>query len=612
MRRLADRVLGQMKRRFVADLRADPYLVYILVLATVLAGFWFWHRIPNFATRDEYARLADPMGAVGTFVSDPGFDSLQRGMARGRLYGATFYLYGGVLVPVFFAVFLADITGSYSVVDPWYQWQEAPEWIWTWSLILGRLLSVLFAVGSVYLTYRIGVEMRDRATGRLASGFLSLTWGFLMAAHEVGEDVPMLFFLLLVFYLALRYVETGNEGTFLAGCAVSGFTIAVKLSAGTGVVILGISYLLRARHMKSDWRNTLIQPRLLAVGALLGGMTVIVGFPGVLASGHEALVTRIVKTTAGKESGMGGPAAPIWWWLLRGYLNGLGLVLFIAVVGGVASSVVRLRKRSTETDSLVLMLVSLSIYLFVFLRWTYIRVHHLLPTFPFLVLLLAATLMRFHEYNSSVARPLITVLLVSSSIYAVSGDLYYTSQPRDEATEWLETNAPENATMEVYEYDLQEVAFPYGMNISRYETRNTSSDGDRRTRIEWMLDMPERCPKYIQLTYRDLLRLDPYNVSQRSKNYKSVPRQATYLRDLLSEDVYAYTVTAKFGSQPRFFASQPPSQSFSPELLRVGLIPWSMTYGDEQDIGAIEQYTVILERTTRCDPHNSSRNASDR
>lgn len=191
-------------------------------------------------------------------------------------------------------------------------------------------------------------------------------------------------------------------------------------------------------------------------------------------------------------------------------------------------------------------------------------------------------------------------------IYAGSGDLYYTSQPRDEATEWLAANAPENATMEVYEYSLQEVALLYGMDLSRYGTRDKSS-GEKVTRAEWMRNLPERCPKYIQLTYRDLLRLDPYNVSRRSRHYKSVPRQAAYFRDLLTEDMYPYTVAAEFGPQPRFFAPQPPSQIFPPELLRVGLIPWSMKYGDEQDIGAIEQYTVILERTTHCNPRDSSR-----
>jgi hypothetical protein len=607
MRRFIGSMCGRVKRQLVTDLKSDPYLVYILILATVLAGFWFWHRIPSFATNDEHARLVDPMRAVGIFVSDPSFDSLQRGITRGRLYGATFYLYGIVLIPVFIAVFLADITESYSVAGPWYQWRAAPEWVWTWSLLLGRLVNVSFAVGCVYLTYRIGTQMQDRATGRLAAVLLSLTWGFLMTAHEVGEDVPMLFFLLFVFYLALRYIETGDRSTFLAGCILGGFAIVVKLSGGTSVVFLGIAYLLRVRHTESGWRDVLIQPRLLVAGALLGMAAVVVGFPGVLVSGPEALVSRPLKMTEDKARAMGGPTASIGWWLLRGYLNGLGLPLFVAVAGGVAASIVRLRERSPKIDGIVLLLAGLSVYLFVFLRWEYVRVHHLLPTFPFLVLLLGAALVRFHDHNRSVARPFIAILLVTSGIYAVSGDLYYASQPRDEATEWLEANASENAMMEVYEYSLQEVALPYGMDLSRYGTRDKSSGNGRVTRVEWMRDLPKRCPEYIQLTYRDLLRLDPYNVSRRSKKYKSVPQQAEYLRDLLAEDTYPYTVAAKFGPEPRFFAPKPPSQTFPPELLRVGLIPWSMKYGDEQDIGAIEQYTVILERTARCTPRDSHR-----
>lgn len=597
MRGFMSRMLGRVKRQLVADLKVDPYLLYILILATVLAGFWFWHRIPSFATYDEHKRLRNLMKAVGVFASDPGFSSLQEGIARGQAFGATFYLYGIVLVPVFLAVFLADLTGSYSVDGPWYQWQAAPEWVWTWSLLLSRLVCVLFAVGCVYLTYRIGVEVQDRATGRLAAVLLSLTWGFLMAAHEVGEDVPMLFFLLFVIYLALRYIKTGDRITFLAGCALGGLAIAFKLTAGTSVIFLGIAYLLRVRHAESDWREALIQPRLLVAGTLIGGTTAIVGIPEVLMTGPEVLVSRIFNQTSGKSTAMGGPAASIEWWLLRGYLNGFGLPLFVAVVGGIVASIVRLRERSTEINGIILLLAGLSIYLFMFLRWEYVRVHHLLPTFPLLVLLLAAALVRFHDHNRSVARPLIAVLLVSSGIYAGSGDLYYMSQPRDEATEWLATNAPENATMEVYAYSLQEVALPYGMDLSQYGSG---------PRYKWMRDMPKRCPEYIQIIYRDLLRLDPYNVSRRSKTYKSVPQQAAYIRDLIAEDTYPYTVAAEFGHQPRFFAPQPPSQTFPPELLRVGLIPWSMKYGDEQDIGAMEQYTVILKRTAHCNPRDFS------
>jgi len=38
-----------------------------------------------------------------------------------------------------------------------------------------RFVTLLLAVGCVYFSYRIGVSMRDRTTGRLAAVLLTLT-----------------------------------------------------------------------------------------------------------------------------------------------------------------------------------------------------------------------------------------------------------------------------------------------------------------------------------------------------------------------------------------------------------------------------------------------------
>ena len=87
--------------------------------------------------------------------------------------------------------------------------------------------------------WRVDARPHNRpAGGRAVDAHI----GFSRSAHEVGEDVPALFFFLLVVYLALRYLETGNESHFLAGYAIGGFATAVKLSAGTGVFVLGVTF----------------------------------------------------------------------------------------------------------------------------------------------------------------------------------------------------------------------------------------------------------------------------------------------------------------------------------------------------------------------------------
>ena len=607
MRPITRGLPGRAKRRFVDDLRADPYLVYILGLAVVLTGFWFWHRVPNFATRDERLRLLDPMRAVGIVVGDPSLESLLRAMTDGRELGATFYLYGVVLLPVFAAAFLTGQLDAFAALPnysgAWETWTRTPRWIWTWSILLGRLVVIAFAVGCVYVTYRIGTEMHDRAAGRLAAVLLSFTWGFLILAHEVGEDVPALFFFLLVVYLGLRYARTGDETLFLAGCVCGGIAIAIKLTTVVCIVLIGVAYLLHVRSAGAEWRDALVRPRLLAVGAALGAATIYVGFPSVIFGGLEPLAGRIAGGTSGKTEPHGWRIQPTWWWFLRAYLNGLGLPLFVAAVGALVASVPFRRRRSAEGDGIIMTLVTVGTYGLLYADWAYIRTHHLLPTIPLLVVVLAVLLTHAREYSPAIARPFVAALLVSSALYAGVGDLGYATQPRDEATEWLRTNAPANATVETYPEDPQEAAIPHGMRV--YRPGDKAATGGRNQSVgEWMRSVPERCPDYIQLNYYEaILLLAPDEWSERARRLSGTQRRQ-YVESLLAEDTYPYRVAATFGPRPPFLDSQPRSAGL-PELLRVGLVPRTIQYGDPQDVG-IDQYTVILARSGQCERSNEA------
>jgi hypothetical protein len=608
MWRMTGGLWGRAKQQVIDDLKADPYLPYILVLAAVFAMFWFWHRIPNFATRDERWRINNVMVAVGFYVENPTLDSFLRGIAWGRPYGAVFYLYAIALIPVFVAAY---ITGQLDVftalpkhqaISLWAHWQRLPEWIWTWSILLTRLANIMLSVGCVYVTYRIGTEMRDRSTGRLAAVLMTFTWGFLIMTHEVGPAIPMLFFWLLVIYFSLHYSQTGDRATFLAGCVCGGVAIAFKLTAGVSVFLLGIAYLLYGRNADTEWRTALVRPGLIVIGAILGAVVIIVGYPSVFSGGIDRLTDRILRGST-RTQPHNWRAEPSWWWILRGYLNGLGLPLFIAVLGGVVGSIPQLRERSPAADGIVLSIAGIVPFILVYARWSYVRTHHLLPTFPLLILILVVTLRHLDDHRRTLARPLIAVLLVTSGLYAGIGVLGYATQPQDEATEWLQMDASENTTIETYIADPQESAVPHEMTVihPNYGRMTvTGQPANRQAYTDWIRAMPQRCPTYIELTtYNSLLYLAPDYRNRRTEAL-SAPHLTDYYSDLLAEDTYPYTVVAMFGPRPQFLDREP-QHTWLPELLRVGVFPRTVQYGDPQDFG-ISEYTVILKRTGRCNP----------
>lgn len=584
LRGLFARAAGQ----FVDDLRTDPYLKYLLLLAAVLAGFWFWHRIPNFATRDEHSRLMDALVAYGSVIADPGVEGLREGVLWSRApFGATFYLFGLAVLPIVLAAALLghlDIFLAFS--DPQWEfgfypsWHATPEWVWAWSIGAVRAFNVLFAVGTVYLTYRLGTAVRDRATGRLAALLLTLTWGFLTIAHEGGEDMPALFFVVLALTLVSQYVETGETALFYAGCAAGGVAIAFKLTAAPIVPVVGIAHLLRARTAETDWWAAFWQPRLLGGGALVGLVTIVLGFPTALVGGVEPFLVRVFGGSVGRATHATGPDAPVWWWFLRGYFSALGLPLFVAAVAGVAASVAHLRNRAAGFRGIVLVASTLALYVLMFSMWHDFRVHHLLPTFPLLAVLLAGALVRFRDRRPALARPAIAVLLLTTGAYAVAGDVGYASMPRDRATAWLTENADENATVEVYRRNVQDTAVPHDMRVNHLYGRELDEE-------------VVACPAYVQLGYRDLLYLtsDTY--------YRNDVERAEYVRSLLDGE-YNYEVAAEFGPRPPNYVPERPTPGSVVDLLRLGVVPHTDQYADEQELTP-NQYTVILKRTGPCE-----------
>jgi hypothetical protein len=580
-----------VKRQVVEDVRADPSLVYILSFALLLAGVGFWHRVPNFATWDARDRLLDPLAVYGHFVSEPSIESLRAGVAWSREpFGATCYVYGIALVPVLLAAALLGELDAIAAIPfygdgPTYHttWQETPSWIWTWSLVLLRLVNVMFAVGCVYVTYRLGTLVRDRSVGRLSSLLLATTFGFLMLAHEVGEDVPGLFFLLCSLYLLLYYVRTGARRRFLQASALGGLAIAFKVTLGVVAFVIGLGYVLRLHRAHGELTWETFEPRTFLGGATIGAIVMLLGFPTVVVGQFGAMYERLFGHVLHRLGAQRGPDAPIWWWFLRGYVHTFGLPLAAGVSLGAVASAVRLWRRRLADDSLLLVTTLVGLFVFLFASWTELRPHHLLPTVPLLLILLANVLARLRDRRPSVGSALIAVLLLTTALYAGFGTAQYASMPRDEATEWIDETVPRNATMEVYQYSFHRTAAPHWLELS------VPQQGTGTT----------ACPAYIQINYRDLRYLRDGSDGHRAATVRTnVSQRRQYLRSLV-EGRRNYELVAEFGQRPSEFVPRRPSPGSLLDLLEVGIRPGSDLYGDEQDL-AVKQYTAIFERTGPC------------
>ena len=583
--------LARARRQVADDLRADPYLPYILLATLLLSSFWVWHRLPNFATRDERWRVVDPVEVLATLLDDPRIGAVPDGVGYWRTYGAAMYLSALALIPVLVVVLATDALPAFSDmgrhldVGFWTHWLRTPAWIWTGSVLLVRLANVAMTVGCVYVVYRIGTTLRDRATGRLAAALLTVTWAVLILAHEGGEDIPSLFFLLLSLYFAIRYVETGVDRLFYWGALFGGISIAFKLSGGVSAVMLGVAHLQRARRSEAGLVGGAVRPRFLATGMAIGAVTVVVGFPSIVFGAPSEFVARLARAFGSKSQPHGWLVQPSWWWILRGYLHGAGLPLAVGLAGGAGAALARVREDSLAADGLRMALVGVGVYLAVFASWRYVRTHHLLPVFALLVVVLAVALARLRERRPAVGRAVVALLLVTSAVYAGAGTLAYAAQPRDQAVEYLQSEAGPDDTIETYTYDPQDAAVPH---TDRVEARF----GVGADTFEY------RCPAYVVLNYHNsIMYLAPDSWGKRAEVLSNEGVEE-HVRTLLAEDTYPYEIAGEYGRTPRFLDGKGRAP-MAQRLLRVGIRPRTIQYGDPQDMG-VDQYTVVLRRTGAC------------
>lgn len=113
-------------------------------------------------------------------------------------------------------------------------------WISDW---IGRLLSALFGLTSVFVTYRLGKMLYNWKTGLIAALFLAIMPYHVVVSRQVLLDGPMTFFATITLFLVARYALSKNPVWLYAAGAGLGLTFLAK---ETGVIFTGSVYLFLA------------------------------------------------------------------------------------------------------------------------------------------------------------------------------------------------------------------------------------------------------------------------------------------------------------------------------------------------------------------------------
>jgi 4-amino-4-deoxy-L-arabinose transferase-like glycosyltransferase len=128
---------------------------------------------------------------------------------------------------------------------------------------LGRLLSVLMGTAIVYLVYRTGRVIMDRAAALAAAALFALTVPLEYYAKTVNLDVPYLFWFALALFFFVR-VLTSHRFKYYAL-----FAAAAALTVGTKDQAYGLFVLAPLPVIVADWRRKRAERPGLSLGRAL-------------------------------------------------------------------------------------------------------------------------------------------------------------------------------------------------------------------------------------------------------------------------------------------------------------------------------------------------------
>ena len=133
---------------------------------------------------------------------------------------------------------------------------------------LARILTVVLALATVWVVYKMGQRWLGQTGAIVAAAFLGLSIFHVISSHFIATDVPVGFFIMLALFFCIRLSETGQMRDYLWVGFFVGLAVGTKYSAYVLIVPAGLAHLLawRRGHVR------LLYLALLGMG-LVAGLT---------------------------------------------------------------------------------------------------------------------------------------------------------------------------------------------------------------------------------------------------------------------------------------------------------------------------------------------------
>lgn len=302
---------------------------------------------------------------------------------------------------------------------------------------IGRLLSVAYGVGQVFLVFLLALRIfRSKRLALLAALFLTLANLHVTYSHICHTDSAGLFFTLASFYLSLKFWEEGQWFDLVLAAFFAGWAWICKFSFIQFLPLLAVS-LGKRQRLKN----------LFLLGACsLGGMALasglFFGLPKLKVAGDFIRFLFYSFPHYNKLFNVIYVPATI--------IMGLSLPVFILSLSGFILVISCYRRSLLKKPAFWLFGLPWFIYGLGSFNLCFLPSRFFMPLLPLLCLLAAFTLDRLKK--PAVFYTLLIIITTWQVLSLVSAQRYFIWDPRDTAGRWLLKNVPAGTNISIGQY----------------------------------------------------------------------------------------------------------------------------------------------------------------
>jgi hypothetical protein len=479
-----------------------------------------------------------------------------------------FYAYNG------FPLFLIDISSQViSLLTRNINWSNDAQKI----TLIARFYSASFSLLSVYFFYLISKLLFQKKTALITAFLAATTVGFIQHAHYGVTESLLVFELLIITYLSIKFKKKQNQKLFLLMAVVLGISIGTKTSALAFALIPLITIFMIYKFNT----QTLIK---LFFFLSITGFTFYIASPNTIKYFDQFLAS--MKYEGAVVSGKQAVFYTMQFIDTSPYLfqiNSLFWQSSFAIVFLSVWAFYLFLKDKNKYKTLWPFLIYSFIYFAYIGSWYAKFNRYLIPFIPTLILLASLVIDQFNKHKFY--KLLLILLLLINSIWAIAFlQVFKKEHTRITASHWIEKNIEAQSTILVEEWDERLPSITNSNITYQYQTLKLYQN-DNEQKIKTLTK---------QLTEGD------YLIIASRRLFKSIPRSPKHLYtkkyyQLLFAQKLGYQQIALFNSYPSFFGIEIIDEKVE-ETFRVFDHPSIMIFKNIDRLSNEELFDKIFEK----------------